>query len=121
MTLAHPARVLRPRPSHVEPGSRVVRWVTSTDHKVIGQLYLITSFSFFLIAGLMAMLMRSELARPSLQLLSNEQYNQLFTMHGTVMMLMFSTPLFIGFANVIIPMQLGSPDVAFPRLNMLSY
>jgi cytochrome c oxidase subunit 1 len=121
MALTHPARVLRPRPTYVQPGSRVVRWITSTDHKVIGQLYLITSFSFFLIAGLMAMLMRSELARPNLQFLSNEQYNQLFTMHGTLMLLMFATPLFIGFANVIMPLQIGSPDVAFPRLNMLSY
>ena len=121
MALTHPARVLRPRPVQVAPGSRIVRWITSTDHKVIGQLYLITSFSFFLTAGLMAMLMRSELARPNLQFLSNEQYNQLFTMHGTLMLLMFATPLFIGFANVIMPLQIGSPDVAFPRLNMLSY
>jgi len=121
MALTHPARILRPRPVHVAPGSRIVRWITSTDHKVIGQLYLITSFSFFMIAGLMALLMRSELARPNLQFLSNEQYNQLFTMHGTLMLLMFATPLFIGFANVIMPLQIGSPDVAFPRLNMLSY
>ena len=121
MALTHPARVVRPRPVHVAPGSRIVRWITSTDHKVIGQLYLITSFGFFLIAGVMALLMRSELARPNLQFLSNEQYNQLFTMHGTLMLLMFATPLFIGFANVIMPLQIGSPDVAFPRLNMLSY
>ena len=121
MALTHPTQVLRPRPIHVAPGSRIVRWITTTDHKVIGQLYLITSFGFFMIAGLMALLMRSELARPNLQLLSNEQYNQLFTMHGTLMLLMFATPLFIGFANVIMPLQIGSPDVAFPRLNMLSY
>jgi cytochrome c oxidase subunit I len=121
MALTHPARVLRPRPVYVVPGSRIVRWVTSTDHKVIGQLYLITSFGFFMVAGLMAMLMRSELARPNLQIFDNEQYNQLFTMHGTLMLLMFATPLFIGFANVIMPLQIGSPDVAFPRLNMLSY
>jgi cytochrome c oxidase subunit I len=121
MALTHPARVLRPRPVYVAPGSRIVRWVTSTDHKVIGQLYLITSFGFFMVAGLMAMLMRSELARPNLQIFDNEQYNQLFTMHGTLMLLMFATPLFIGFANVIMPLQIGSPDVAFPRLNMLSY
>ena len=121
MTLTHPARRLAPRRVHVAPGSRIVRCITSTDHKVIGQLYLVTSFVFFMIAGLMALLMRSELARPNLQFLSNEQYNQLFTMHGTLMLLMFATPLFIGFANVIMPLQIGSPDVAFPRLNMLSY
>ena len=64
--------------------------------------------------------MRAELARPGLQFLSHEQYNQLFTMHGTIMLLMFATPLFAGFANVIMPLQIGAPDVAFPRLNMLS-
>src|SRR5881398_2722223 len=69
----------------------------------------------------MAELMRTELARPGLQFLSNEEYNQLFTMHGTLMLLMFATPLFVGFTNVIMPLQIGSPDVAFPRLNMLSY
>src|SRR4051794_16750809 len=95
--------------------------ITTTDHKVIGHLYLVTSFVFFIIAGLMAELMRTELARPGQQLLSSEQYNQMFTMHGTLMLLMFATPLFVGFANVIMPLQIGSPDVAFPRLNMLSY
>ncbi len=69
----------------------------------------------------MAMLMRGELARPGLQFLSNEQYNQLFTMHGTVMLLFFATPLFFAFANLILPLQLGAPDVAFPRLNAFSY
>src|SRR3954451_10960751 len=95
--------------------------MTTTDHKVIGHLYLVTSFVFFIIAGLMAEVMRTELARPGLQVVSNEQYNQLFTMHGTLMLLMFATPLFVGFANAIMPLQIGSPDVAFPRLNMLSY
>ncbi len=103
------------------PGSTVVRWITTTDHKVIGNLYLITSFAFFLFAGLMAMVMRAELARPGTQLVSNEQFNQLFTMHGTIMLLLFATPLFIGFANAIMPLQIGAPDVAFPRLNMFSY
>ncbi|HEU4911175.1 MAG TPA: cbb3-type cytochrome c oxidase subunit I, partial [Actinomycetes bacterium] len=102
-------------------GNAVVRWVTSTDHKTIGHLYLITSFVFFLVGGLMAMVMRAELARPGNQLLTGEQYNQLFTMHGTIMLLLFATPLFVGFANVIMPLQIGSPDVAFPRLNMFSY
>ena len=69
----------------------------------------------------MALIMRLELARPDMQMLSEDQYNQLFTMHGTVMLLLFATPLFVGFANYIMPLQIGSPDVAFPRLNMLSY
>ncbi|MEU2723761.1 aa3-type cytochrome oxidase subunit I [Streptomyces smyrnaeus] len=102
-------------------GSIVVAWMTTTDHKKIGSLYMCTAFVFFLLGGLLALGMRIELARPGLQLLSNEQYNQAFTMHGTIMMLMFATPLFAGFANAIMPLQIGSPDVAFPRLNMLSY
>jgi cytochrome c oxidase subunit 1 len=108
-------------PRRRERGSVVVSWLTSTDHKVIGYLYLITSFVFFLLAGVMAMVIRAELARPGLQFLSRQQYNQLFTIHGTVMLLLFATPLFVGFTNVIMPLQIGSPDVAFPRLNMFSY
>ena len=102
-------------------GQTVVKWVTSTDHKIIGQLYLITSFVFFLIAGLLALGMRGELAQPGMQLMSNAQYNQAFTMHGTIMLFLFATPLFVGFGNVIMPLQIGAPDVAFPRLNMFSY
>ncbi|CCH77780.1 putative cytochrome c oxidase subunit 1-alpha [Nostocoides japonicum T1-X7] len=109
-------------PTRHEPGLRAVRWLTSTDHKVIGNLYLATSFSFFLIGGVLAMLIRAELFEPGLQIVDNpEQYNQLFTMHGTIMLLLFATPLFAGFANAIVPLQIGSPDVAFPRLNMLAY
>ena len=69
----------------------------------------------------MALIMRSELAFPGQQVVNDELYNQLFTMHGTIMLLLFATPLFFGFANVVMPLQIGSPDVAFPRLNMLSY
>ena len=90
-------------------GNAVVKWITSTDHKVIGHMYLVTSFVFFLIGGLMAMIMRAELARPGNQFVSGEQYNQLFTMHGTIMLLLFATPLFVGFANEIMPLQIGSP------------
>ncbi|MFE3328382.1 cytochrome c oxidase subunit I [Streptomyces sp. NPDC059176] len=106
-----------PRPK----GRVVVEWLTTTDHKKIGHLYLVTSFGFFLIAGLLAMLMRAELARPGLQLLSNQSYNQAITLHGAIMLLLFATPTFAGFANEIVPLQIGAPDVAFPRLNMLSY
>ncbi|WP_205718811.1 cytochrome c oxidase subunit I [Actinomadura sp. WMMA1423] len=95
--------------------------MSSTDHKVIGYLYLITSFVMFLFGGVLALLIRMELFEPGLQFVSNEQYNQLFTMHGTIMLLMFATPLFAGFTNVIMPLQIGAPDVAFPRLNMLAY
>ena len=102
-------------------GSQFVKTITSTDHKRIGYLYLGTSFAWFLIGGLLALLIRIELTRPGMQFMSVEQYNQIFTMHGTIMLLMFATPLFVGFANVIMPLQIGAADVAFPRLNMLSY
>ncbi|MFL6053994.1 MAG: cytochrome c oxidase subunit I [Actinoallomurus sp.] len=102
-------------------GHILVDWLSSTDHKVIGYMYLTTSFFFFLAAGSMAMLMRAELAKPGLQFLNLQQYNVLFTLHGTIMLLLFATPLFAGFANVIMPLQIGAPDVAFPRLNMFSY
>ncbi|GAA4533822.1 cytochrome c oxidase subunit I [Amycolatopsis samaneae] len=93
----------------------------TTDPKVIGQLYLVTSFAFFMAGGAMALLMRGELARPGLQFLSSEQFNQLFTMHGTIMLLLYATPNLFGFANFVLPLQIGSPDVAFPRLNAFSY
>ncbi|MFE5737198.1 aa3-type cytochrome oxidase subunit I [Streptomyces celluloflavus] len=102
-------------------GAAVVAWLTTTDHKRIGTLYMVTSFGFFLLGGLLALFMRAELARPGMQILSSEQYNQAFTMHGTIMMLFFATPLFAGFTNWIMPLQIGSPDVAFPRLNMFAY
>ncbi|MFD3870035.1 cytochrome c oxidase subunit I [Streptomyces sp. NPDC058623] len=102
-------------------GSVVISWLTTTDHKKIGHLYLIASFGFFVIGGVMALLLRAELARPGLQIISNEQYNQVFTLHGTIMLLFFATPTFAGFANAIMPLQIGAPDVAFPRLNMLSF
>ena len=84
-------------------------------------MYLVTSMVWFLIAGLMALAMRAELAIPGMQVVSLEQYNQLFTIHGTIMLFLFATPLFVGFGNVIMPLQIGAPDVAFPRLNMLGF
>ncbi|MCA6095974.1 cytochrome c oxidase subunit I [Streptomyces sp. SCA3-4] len=102
-------------------GVRLLGYLTTTDHKVIGNMYLVTAFAFFLLGGLLAMLMRAELARPGLQIFSNGQYNQLVTIHGTVMMLLFATPMFAGFANAVMPLQIGAPDVAFPRLNALTY
>ena len=103
-------------------GNVFVEWITTTDHKKIGYLYLITSFLYFLLGGLMALVIRAQLFAPGLEIVATkEQYNQLFTMHGTIMLLMFATPLFAGFANVLMPLQIGSPDVAFPRLNALAY
>ena len=102
-------------------GQQVVRLLTTTDHKLIGKLYFATSFAWFIVGGIMALLIRSELAFPGQQLINDETYNQLFTMHGTIMLLLFATPLFFGFGNAIMPLQIGAPDVAFPRLNMFSY
>ncbi|GAA2371129.1 cytochrome c oxidase subunit I [Dactylosporangium salmoneum] len=102
-------------------GSRVVALMSTTDAKQIGVLYLATSFGFFILGGILAMLMRAELMRPGLQFLSPEQYNQLFTMHGTIMLLLFATPLVFGFGNFLVPLQIGAADVSFPRLNALAY
>ena len=97
------------RPTGVErKGNVLVRWITSTDHKVIGYMYLITSFVYFCLAGVMALVIRAQLFEPGLEVVqTKEQYNQLFTMHGTIMLLMFATPLFIGFGNAIMPLQIG--------------
>ncbi|HRN28876.1 MAG TPA: cytochrome c oxidase subunit I [Terrimesophilobacter sp.] len=96
--------------------------MTTTDHKKIGTLYLVTSFIYFCLGGVMALVIRAQLVAPGNEILqSMEQYNQLFTMHGTIMLLMFATPLFVGFANWIMPLQIGAPDVAFPRLNAFTY
>ena len=114
--------VLRPQFQPARPPRGAVDWLTSTDHKVIGNLYLATSFGFFLVGGVLALLIRAELFKPGLQVVDNPlQFNQLFTMHGTIMLLLFATPLFAGFANAVMPLQIGAPDVAFPRLNMFAY
>jgi cytochrome c oxidase subunit 1 len=111
-----------PRARRIPKGATFVKWVTTTDHKVIGNLYFITSFVWFLLGGILALLIRAELFAPGLQVVDNpDQYNQLFTMHGTIMLLLFATPLFAAFTNAIMPLQIGAPDVAFPRLNMFAY
>src|SRR5438132_2561010 len=96
-------------------------WLTTTDHKKIGILYVVNSFIFFFLAGLMALGMRAELATPGIQFFKEEIYNQLFSMHGTVMIFLFIIPMLAGFANYIVPLQIGAPDMAFPRINALSF
>ncbi|MFD2766987.1 aa3-type cytochrome oxidase subunit I [Micromonospora eburnea] len=103
------------------PGNSLWRLLRTTDHKLIGLMYLSTAFGFFLAAGIEAMLIRGELARPGLQFLSPEQYNQLFTTHGFAMLLLFATPAALGMANFLVPIQIGAPDVSFPRLNAFGY
>jgi cytochrome c oxidase subunit I len=96
-------------------------WVTTTDHKRIGILYLVTTFVFFVVGGVEALLMRLQLAQRSSDLIAAENYNALFTMHGTTMIFLFIVPVMSGFANYFVPLMIGARDVAFPRLNALSY
>ncbi len=93
----------------------------NTDHKVIGMQYLVTTVVFFLIAGLLAMLVRAELAKPGMQFFDNQTYNGLFSVHASLMIFLFVIPAFAGLANFVVPLMLGAPDMAFPRLNALSY
>jgi cytochrome c oxidase subunit 1 len=102
--------------------SGIVKWLTSTDHKVIGLSYTFTALAMFLIAGVFAMMIRVQLTGPDSQIVSQHLYNVLFTMHGSLMIYLFVGPIaFGGLANYIVPLQIGAPDMAFPRLNALSY
>jgi cytochrome c oxidase subunit I len=93
----------------------------NTDHKVIGIQYTVTSFFFLLVGGLLAMLIRVQLAKPGMQFLTPEQYNGVFSVHATVLIFLFVIPVFAGLANFVLPLMIGAPDMAFPRLNALSY
>jgi cytochrome c oxidase subunit 1 len=112
-----------PAPAAADPPHRsgLVDWVTTTDHKRIGLLYMVTAFTFFLVGGFLATGMRAELAEPGMQFLSTQRYNEFFTMHGSVMMFLFAVPMASGLANYLVPLHVGAPDMAFPRLNALSY
>ena len=110
-------------PGFAVSGSRggIGAWLTTTDHKRIGMLYIGTSLVFFLCAVTFAMLMRTQLIRPGMHLLSPEQYNQIFSMHGTTMVFLFGMPMLIGLGNYLLPLQIGARDMAFPRANALSF
>src|SRR6195952_2098250 len=112
-----------PKTTPVErKGNVLVKWITSTDHKTIGYMYLIESFIYFCFGGVMALVIRAQLFAPGDQLLATkDQYNQLFNMHCTLMLVMFASPLFSGFKNVLMALQIGAPEVAFPRLNALAF
>ena len=96
-------------------------WLTTVDHKRIGILYGVTALAFFIIGGIEALLIRIQLARPENTFLDPDTYNQLFTMHGTTMIFLVAMPLAVAFFNYVVPLQIGARDVAFPRLNALSY
>ena len=99
----------------------VARWVLTTNHKEIGSLYLWFSFTMFFIAGAFALYMRLELFEPGLQFMQPEFYNQLVTMHGLIMVFGAVMPAFVGLANWMVPLMIGAPDMALPRLNNFSF
>jgi cytochrome c oxidase subunit I len=103
------------------PRDWLFSWLTTTDHKKIGILYLINSMAFFVIGGVFALLMRTELARPGKQILAPHAYNQLFTLHGTLMIFLVIFPMLAGFGNYFVPLHIGALDMAFPRINALSF
>jgi cytochrome c oxidase subunit 1 len=96
-------------------------WVTTVDHKRIGILYTVTALVFFALAGILALLMRAQLATPDQGFITKNSYNELFTIHGTAMIFLFIVPLWAGLANFLVPLMIGARDMAFPRLNALSY
>ena len=96
-------------------------WLTTTDHKKIGILYLLNSFVLFFVGGMFALVVRLELAQPGLQFLKESTYNQAFTIHASLMIFLFIIPILAGFGNYIVPLMIGAPDMAFPRINALSF
>jgi cytochrome c oxidase subunit I len=114
-----------PRPAfpeaHEERRGGLVEWVTTVDHKKVGLLYIFTAFAIFLVGGVLALLVRTELAEPGLQTMGLNTYNQAFTMHGTLMLFLFAAQVSTGLANFLVPLQIGAADVAFPRANAMSY
>ncbi|GAC1427638.1 MAG: hypothetical protein NVSMB65_00450 [Chloroflexota bacterium] len=99
----------------------LLSWVSSVDHKQIGIMYLLATFVFFLLGGVEAMLIRLQLAQPNNGLLQPDSYNQAFTMHGTTMIFLVIMPMLIGFSTYFVPLMIGANDMAFPRLNALSF
>ncbi|MBV9019726.1 MAG: cytochrome c oxidase subunit I [Ktedonobacteraceae bacterium] len=101
--------------------SYVGEWLMTTDHKLIGIMYIVTGFFFFLVGGMEALLIRTQLAAPDAHVLSPQTYNAIFTMHGTTMIFLFVIPVLTGFGNYIVPLMIGARDMAFPRLNAFGY
>src|SRR6201994_2060079 len=120
--------VLRPVPQVIahavtapRTSKRWVEWVTTTDHKKIGIMYLVLTFVFFCLGGVEALMMRLQLSVPNNTLVTSEHYNMLLTMHGTTMIFLFVVPVMAGFGNYFLPLMIGARDMAFPRLNALSF
>ncbi|MEK7786466.1 MAG: cytochrome c oxidase subunit I, partial [Chloroflexota bacterium] len=104
-----------------QPATGPLSWITTVDHKRIGILYLYTTFFFFIVGGLEALIVRTQLAWSNMKFISADVYNQVFTMHGTTMIFLFVIPILAGFGNYFVPLLIGARDMAFPKLNMLSY
>ena len=126
VTIPRPAAPAAPVQAAPEYGAHpayhgIVSWLTTVDHKRIGIMYGVTAFVFFLIGGAEALMIRMQLATPDGKFVSPDAFNQLFTMHGTTMIFLFVMPMSVAFFNYIVPLQIGAPDVAFPRLNAFSY
>jgi cytochrome c oxidase subunit I len=119
--MAVDSEILAPPLHRPAVASGLLDWLVATDHKLIGLLYMGTAFLFFLLAGLMALVMRIQLSQPGLSVVSASTYDQLFTIHGTLMLLAFGTPAVAAFGNYLIPLQIGAAEMAFPRLNGLSF
>jgi cytochrome c oxidase subunit 1 len=100
---------------------KVASWLVTTDHKRIGILYISTALVFFVLAGLMSLVVRLQLSQANADIVSPDRYNELVTIHGTAMVFLVVVPLLAGFANFLVPLMIGARDVAFPRLNALSY
>ncbi len=102
-------------------GTYIGEWITTTDHKKIGLMYIFTGLLFFLVGGMEALLIRTQLAQPNGKVLDPETYNQIFTMHGVTMIFLFAMPTLAGFGNYLVPLMLGARDMAYPRLNAFGY
>lgn len=120
-TVLEPMTVERGQPQPGAPDNWKRFFTFSTDHKVIGIQYIVTAFLFFSLGGLLAMVMRGELITPAADLVDRTVYNGLFTMHGTIMLFMWTFPVLNGFANYLVPLQIGARDMAFPKLNALAF
>src|SRR6266496_4384043 len=120
-TIAAPALAQRGLLARPVAPTGLWSWLTTVDHKRIGILYGSSAFFFFLVGGLEALLIRTQLSRPNGTVVGPDQFNALFTMHGTTMIFLVVMPLSAAFFNYIVPLQIGARDVAFPRLNAFSY
>ncbi|MGH9186239.1 MAG: cbb3-type cytochrome c oxidase subunit I, partial [Acidimicrobiales bacterium] len=121
MLADRPAPAAEPPEPAEHHATGLLAFLTTTDHKRIGIAYMVTAFAFFMIGGVLALFIRAELYNPGEQFVSEDRFNELFTMHGSVMLFLFLGPFAFGLANYIVPLHAGARDMAFPRLNAMSF